>query len=203
MSTTEPRGERSSIPVLGRIIVMTVGLGFLDHITGYELGFFVFYFIPIAIAAWRIGSRTALGVAAFCGLCWGLADYLSGHPYSSEFYRFWNTIIRMVAFLIIGFMVAKVRSVLREEQAVSAQLRDALGRVKTLSGLLPICSHCKRVRNDKGYWEQVEVYVRRHTEAEFSHGICEQCLRAHYPQFAETVMKKAREDEHRASPDPK
>lgn len=140
-------------------------------------------------------------MAVFCGVCWGLADYLSGHSYSSESYRFWNTIIRLISFLIIGFMVAKVRSILREEQATSAKLRDALTQVRTLSGLLPICSHCKRVRNDKGYWEHVEVYVRRHTEAEFSHGICEECLRAHYPQFAETVLKQAKEDERRASPE--
>jgi PAS domain S-box-containing protein len=55
-------------------------------------------------------------------------------------------------------------------------LRHALERVDTLSGLIPICMHCKNVRNDSGYWEQVEIYVRQHSLAEFSHGICPECM---------------------------
>jgi sigma-B regulation protein RsbU (phosphoserine phosphatase) len=55
--------------------------------------------------------------------------------------------------------------------------------VRTLRGIVPICSFCKKIRNDKGYWDLVEVYVKRHTEAEFSHGICPECLKKHYPEF--------------------
>ncbi|MCP4552520.1 MAG: PAS domain-containing protein [Bacteroidetes bacterium] len=55
-------------------------------------------------------------------------------------------------------------------------LQEALDRVKTLSGLLPICAECKKIRDDKGYWNQIEVYVRDHSEAEFSHGICPECM---------------------------
>ena len=57
-----------------------------------------------------------------------------------------------------------------------AQLQEALARVKTLSGLLPICSYCKRIRNDKDYWQQMEQYLSDHSEAEFSHGICPECF---------------------------
>ncbi len=55
------------------------------------------------------------------------------------------------------------------------ELEDALARVKRLQGLLPICSYCKRVRNDHNYWQQVETYITEHTEAAFSHGICPEC----------------------------
>ena len=55
------------------------------------------------------------------------------------------------------------------------ELEDALARVKQLQGLLPICSYCKSIRDDKNYWHQVETYVRSHSEAEFSHGICPGC----------------------------
>lgn len=55
------------------------------------------------------------------------------------------------------------------------QLKDMLAKVKTLSGLLPICASCKKIRDDKGYWEQIEVYVKEHTQAEFSHGLCPAC----------------------------
>lgn len=56
-----------------------------------------------------------------------------------------------------------------------AELEQALGRVKKLQGLLPICSYCKRIRNDSNYWQRVESYITEHTEAEFSHGVCPQC----------------------------
>ena len=60
------------------------------------------------------------------------------------------------------------------------QLKKALAEVKQLSGLLPICAHCKKVRDDKGYWKQIEHYISKHSEAEFSHGICPECLKKHY-----------------------
>jgi hypothetical protein len=63
------------------------------------------------------------------------------------------------------------------------ELSAALARIKTLSGLLPICSICKRIRDDKGYWHLVEEYMRQHSEAQFSHGICPKCLDEKYPDF--------------------
>jgi AmiR/NasT family two-component response regulator len=70
-----------------------------------------------------------------------------------------------------------------ELEARNAELREALEKVKALSGLLPICSHCKKIRDDAGYWQQVEVYIRDHSEAEFSHGICPDCMRSFYPDY--------------------
>jgi PAS domain S-box-containing protein len=63
------------------------------------------------------------------------------------------------------------------------ELQEALENVKTLSGLLPICSHCKKIRDDKGYWNQIETYVHERSEATFSHGICQECAKEHYPDF--------------------
>jgi sigma-B regulation protein RsbU (phosphoserine phosphatase) len=57
-----------------------------------------------------------------------------------------------------------------------AQLEDALARVKQLQGLLPICSYCKKIRNDNNYWQQVEGFIKEHSEARFSHGICPDCF---------------------------
>lgn len=63
------------------------------------------------------------------------------------------------------------------------ELRLALDQIKTLRGIVPICAQCKRIRDDQGYWKQVEVYVSAHTEAEFSHGICPECTRQLYPEL--------------------
>lgn len=65
------------------------------------------------------------------------------------------------------------------------ELRQALAEVKTLSGLLPICAHCKKIRDDQGYWQSVEVYVRDRSDAQFSHGICPDCMRELYPDFCD------------------
>lgn len=75
---------------------------------------------------------------------------------------------------------------------VEDELRRAAEEVKTLSGIIPICSHCKKVRNDSGYWEQVEAYVSSRTDAGFSHGICPECLEKHYPEQAERLRRRSR-----------
>lgn len=66
-------------------------------------------------------------------------------------------------------------------EARNVQLRQAIEHIKTLQGIVPICSFCKKIRNDTGYWDQVEVYVENHSNAEFSHSICPECMEVHYP----------------------
>lgn len=91
-------------------------------------------------------------------------------------------------------LLARVRSALalkretdarkaREEQllAKNLALQRALHEIQVLRGLIKICSYCKKIQNDQGTWQQVELYIREHTEAEFSHGICVECGRAHFP----------------------
>jgi phosphoserine phosphatase RsbU/P len=63
------------------------------------------------------------------------------------------------------------------------ELQQALDEIKTLRGIVPICASCKKIRDDAGYWQQVEVYVRDHTEAEFSHDICPECMKKLYPEY--------------------
>jgi len=70
----------------------------------------------------------------------------------------------------------------RRKELIS-ELQSALGDLKTLSGLLPICSSCKKIRDDRGYWSQIEVYISEHSDAEFSHGICPDCIQDLYPEL--------------------
>ena len=69
------------------------------------------------------------------------------------------------------------------------ELTEALARVKTLSGLLPICANCKKIRDSEDYWHQVEAYISAHSEAEFSHGICPDCLKTLYPEIYKAKFK--------------
>jgi PAS domain S-box-containing protein len=73
-----------------------------------------------------------------------------------------------------------------EREELIEELQDALAKVKTLSGMLPICVSCKKIRDDRGYWNQIESYVREHSEAEFSHSACPECVKKLYPELYPT-----------------
>lgn len=76
-----------------------------------------------------------------------------------------------------GIWFARTINYAIERQRLTQQLKDALENVKTLSGLLPICTSCKKVRDDQGYWSQIETYISSHTAASFTHGYCPECAR--------------------------
>ena len=75
------------------------------------------------------------------------------------------------------------KKVEKEKEDLINELQTALEEVKVLSGLLPICSFCKKIRDDKGYWQAIETYLQKHSGAEFSHGICNDCLKKYYPDI--------------------
>jgi len=76
----------------------------------------------------------------------------------------------------------------KERERLIQQLQKALSEVRKLSGMLPICASCKKIRNDKGYWQQVESYITQHSEAQFSHGICPECARKLYPEYYDAMF---------------
>jgi PAS domain S-box-containing protein len=72
-----------------------------------------------------------------------------------------------------------------EREKLIRELQDALANIKTLHGLLPICSYCKKIRDDKGYWNRIESYIQDHSGAEFTHGMCPECLKKLYPDLVD------------------
>lgn len=93
----------------------------------------------------------------------------------------------------IRYAVERNRVERRLENLV-VELEDALNKIKTLSGLLPICSHCKSIRDDGGYWNRLETYIASHSDAEFSHSLCPDCLRQHYPDMYKRMNKESSSD---------
>ncbi len=77
---------------------------------------------------------------------------------------------------------ARIKSEYQREKLIN-ELQTALVEVKTLSGLLPICSNCKKIRDDKGYWNQIESYIQERSDAKFSHSICKECAKKLYPDL--------------------
>ena len=83
----------------------------------------------------------------------------------------------------IKFEVEERKRTQVEKDRLIIELKESLSKVKQLSGLLPICSHCKKIRDDNGYWNQIEAYIRDRSEAEFSHSICQECTKKYYPDL--------------------
>jgi two-component system cell cycle response regulator len=93
-------------------------------------------------------------------------------------------------------LIARINVHLEKDQlnkrlrTMVGELQNALAKVKTLSGLLPICASCKKIRDDKGYWNQIELYIQKNSEAEFTHGICPECLQKLYPDYCKKINSK-------------
>jgi len=91
----------------------------------------------------------------------------------------------------VGRRVVELQGALEER---IRELQDALDQIKTLKGLIPMCASCKKIRDDEGYWQQVETYIMERSGAEFSHGLCPDCLKKHYPEYYEIKARKELED---------
>lgn len=118
-----------------------------------------------------------------------------------------DEILMVGLFLTICFAVYSWRRLVEVQnyemllEKQNLELKKALQEIKTLQGLVPICSSCKKIRDDKGYWHQVESYVAEHTMAHFTHGICPECMQKLYPELSGGHLKprpsqQARPDNH-------
>lgn len=83
--------------------------------------------------------------------------------------------------------ITDLKRVEAEREKLVCELQTALSHVKTLSGLLPICAGCKKIRDDRGYWQQVDIYIKRNSNAEFTHGLCPDCMHSYYPEYVQRV----------------
>jgi DNA-binding NtrC family response regulator len=101
----------------------------------------------------------------------GAQDYLVKGETSED------VLVRAIRYAIERFKLVK-------------ELQNALAEIKTLSGLLPICSYCTKIRDDKGYWNKIEAYIKEHADVDFSHSICPECLKQYYPEFYEELKNE-------------
>lgn len=126
-------------------------------------------------------SETIDKVAAFSI---GGVDYIT-KPFHVE-----EVLVRVKTHLTIRHLQKTLQEKNEQLQVKNNELEAALAKVKLLTGLLPICANCKRIRDDEGYWQQVEVYIRDHSEAEFSHGLCPDCITKLYPELSKKVDER-------------
>jgi hypothetical protein len=137
--------------------------GVLDWLMGYEMNFFVFFFLPVSVGAWFLGLGASIILIVFSALVWFGADVLSGYIYSSHVHAVWNTTIRLVSFLAIGWSVYKMRHAHDREHYTAVALRQALSEIKVLEAFFSICAQCKKIRNQQAERQKLETYISHHS----------------------------------------
>lgn len=115
---------------------------------------------------------------------------LSLAPHLYETYWFYAGCVLALPLAGAASQRLRVRLARQRERQLASRVEQAVAQVKVLSGLLPICASCKKIRDDTGYWSQMETYIHEHSEAEFSHGICPACSEKLYPGYAQKVRDR-------------
>lgn len=147
----------------------------VDTVSGYEIGMFVFYYLPIGLATWSVGPALGYAMAVLCSGVWLGTDLIAGHIYTAPWYVVWNSVVRLIAFVTLAWLLDRVRGLLARERETSEQLRAALQANRDLLELIPMCAWCKKIRSDGGYWERLETWFSQNAHATFTHGICPEC----------------------------
>ncbi len=187
------------------IISLYISVGVVGCYTLGMLAGAVFFFpisaviLALFYSARAVAVFSIFSIGYLCLIAIGFSsNYLKLNPNADFFlsnYAHWGVYIICVAlfFMISCVTILNYRRVMRELidnvncqrekiEKTNKDLQRAIDEIKTLRGILPICSFCKKIRDDKGYWEQVEVYIHKHSEADISHSICPECLKKHYPE---------------------
>ncbi|MEW6289131.1 MAG: hypothetical protein AB1545_04665 [Thermodesulfobacteriota bacterium] len=144
----------------------------IDYSAGKAVQFPILYILPVGLAAWNNKKATAYGLVVLLPL----ARVLFNFP--------WQTTETMpVAVVNAGIRVIVLGIYAYLLDRTASQTRQLQKEIKVLEGILSICSSCKRIRNEQGEYERMEKYVTRHSEATFSHGICDECAKRLYPEY--------------------
>jgi CHASE1-domain containing sensor protein len=138
----------------------------------------------MARESWTTGLRWGQTIA-LAGRSWQM-EFNAGRTYLSRQHTWLAWIVLLVGLLLAGGLQAQLLTAARhsaERERLIAELQSALSEVKTLKGFIPICASCKKIRDDQGYWNQIESYIQAHSNATFSHGLCPECTKKYFPEF--------------------
>jgi len=140
--------------------------------------------------------RFAVG-ASLDGTGWSENDSLEAtlHPFFYQTRWFLGACLATLIGSAVSAYALRVRALTARQRFLAARVEEELNRVKVLRGLLPICASCKKIRDDQGYWSHVETYIGQHSQADFSHGICPDCLGRLYPDYVEEAEKELQKED--------
>lgn len=180
----QPRKYQITVSIL--LTLLTV---LLDYWTGFGYRMKIFYLVPVSYATWYVGKIYGIAfstVAVMTMLNRGMASGTNNDDIPAVI---WNMAMYFAFFVIVILLLSKLRSTMQQLAGLITKMQNALNAVQELSGILPICANCKKIRDDEGYWHDVDVYISRHTKAEFTHGICAECANKLYPSLFDKMGK--------------
>ena len=169
--------SRGTVMAIG--LILLAGIAELDYATGVTVSMAPFYLLPIGLIALRWGWIVSFLMSALSGVVWVSLDWRYAERFSI-WPDAWNIAMRVGVFVLFALVLSRIKWDIMQEVKLTADLQAALAEVKQLSGLLPICAWCKRIRDENGNWEAIESYFSDHSDADFTHGICPDCARKYH-----------------------
>ncbi len=165
---------KSNITIIVFCVFLSLAIFVLDSMIPLGVAGGVPYILVILVSLWSDKMKLPIYMAICCSIL-TVIGYFSSPPGG----ELWKVISnRFLAF----FAIWTVAILSVQRKIIHLEKEKALSKLKVLSGLIPICAACKNIRDDSGYWSQIESYIRDHSEAEFSHGICPDCAKKLYPK---------------------
>ena len=177
-----PKGSRWFLILVGCLLLLLL-LGWVDYLTGYELGFFVFYSVPVGLAAWYLGRWPGIAVALGATISWWLADRFAGAQYSSIFSFWWNSTIHFSAFVINAVTIAKIKLDLNQRDELAVQLEVARQALRAVAKILPACPECGQARPQEEPTGLAELRDLFRDNADLNSALCGECSQPH-PQVS-------------------
>ncbi len=167
--------SRHSPPFLLAIgIALDLLVGLLDYVTGSNISVSIFYLIPISFVTMFINKKAGIFMSILATATIPFILYIQGSPLKTVDDA-WNLSLVFGFFLVVTLLLIKLKEHMTEREKLVGELQKALKEINQLSGMLPICVYCKKIRDDEGYWNVLEEYITDHSEANFSHCICPDC----------------------------
>jgi hypothetical protein len=170
-------------------VLFTLVIIFLDYWTGFEYRVKIFYLMPISYAAWFIGKKAGIAFSIWVVMTMLYSGMASGTNFDNLSIEIWNMVMYLAFSIVVILLLSQLRSTMQQRAGLITKLQNAINAVQELSGILPICANCKKIRDEEGYWHDVDVYISRHTNAEFTHGICAECANKLYPSLFDKIGK--------------
>jgi hypothetical protein len=183
---TETRNLKNNRRVTPRLpfiygVLMAVILYFdLSIPLGVAIG--VVYIAVVLISLQSLQNSVTVLISIGCSIL-TIGVFFYQPPVAEMWKVIFNRAIALFAIWMTAILGMQRNKAVLKRETVLREQEIALEDVRILRGLLPICSSCKRIRNDDGYWIQIEEYIRAHSEAVFTHGICQECAKKLYPKY--------------------
>lgn len=169
--------------LVGILVVLAAAVFILDLLTPLGVAVGVLYAALVLLSLWSPWPRLPLMVALGCTMLTILGFFLSASS-GILWMAIANRGLALLSIWIIASLCLLHTRADRERDRLIRELTDALEQVQTLRGLLPTCASCKKVRDDKGYWNRLELYVEAHSQALFTHTLCPECEKKWFPELA-------------------